>query len=92
MVIMRSELYHKRSHVLHRVLSHWCEADELSELSCIEINFFEKDYFQAVESRGMYAGHKVLQIFALTSKPNQVRARRSERVGPVGESGCRLSR
>jgi hypothetical protein len=37
--------------------------DEFGEVWSIEIDLIEESYIQAVESRGIDAGHEVLQIF-----------------------------
>ena len=41
------------------------EADELDELWCVKCDIIEEVYVQVVELRGIDAGHKVLQIFAV---------------------------
>jgi hypothetical protein len=53
-------------------------ADEFSEEWTIEIDLIKEIYFHAIESRGIDAGHKVLQIFADPFKP-EIRKSREER-------------
>jgi hypothetical protein len=49
---------------LFRCLQRWSSADELEELRCVEYDLIEEDYTQLVESRGIYPGQDLLQIFA----------------------------
>ena len=43
--------------------------DEFGEVWSIEIDLIEESYIQAVESRGIDAGHEVLQMFVDPFKP-----------------------
>ena len=49
---------------LSRRPQRWSSTDELEELRCIEYDLIEEVYLQSVESRGIYPGQDLLQIFA----------------------------
>ena len=50
---------------------HWCATDELSEMWCVEYAF-EKVNLYDIETRGIDAGHKVIQVFAWPFKSQRV--------------------
>jgi hypothetical protein len=53
----------------------------LGKLGAVEIDLIEENYVQIAESRGIDAGHKVIQIFTDSSELKYVRVGRIERVG-----------
>ena len=46
----------------------WYSTDELGKLGGVEIDLIEENYVQLAESRGIDAGHKVIQIFTDSSE------------------------
>jgi hypothetical protein len=62
----------------------WCSTDELSNLRGVEIDLIEENYVQVAESRGIDAGHEVIQIFADSS---ELKIRESEK-----DRACRRRR
>jgi hypothetical protein len=46
-------------------IRHWCTADEFAKLGCVEFDLIVEGHVQRVESRGIDAGHEVLQVFTV---------------------------
>jgi hypothetical protein len=49
----------------------WCATDELDGLWCVEYNLIEEGYIQPPKSRGIDAGHEVLQVLADPFEPQK---------------------